>query len=81
LTIIEECRKHQIGWLPWSWGPGNRPQTRLDMTEDGWADTLFGWGRKVALTSPFSIKNTSRKPPSLLTITESGHVPPPLEEL
>jgi len=77
-VIIEECQKHEIGWLAWSWGPGNKPQTWLDMTEDGSFETLRGWGKEVALTSPFSIKNTALKPPSLANICEKGIVPLPL---
>ncbi len=79
-TILEECQKNDIGWLAWSWGPGNHPQTWLNMTRDGRFDTLEGWGREVAITSSYGIKSTSRKPPSLEHISGSGFIPDPLEE-
>ena len=60
-TILRECQKHDIGWLAWSWGPGNNPQTFLDMTTDGNFDSLYGWGKEVAITDSFSIANTSIK--------------------
>jgi hypothetical protein len=66
-TIIEHCYKNQIGYLPWSWGPGNNPQTFLDMTTDGTYDTLNGWGLEVAVTDPYSIQNIAKRPVSMLT--------------
>ncbi|HEY8464448.1 MAG TPA: cellulose binding domain-containing protein [Bacillota bacterium] len=61
-TIMEQCHKNQIGWLAWSWGPGNNPQTFLDMTEDSTFATLHGWGLEVAVTDQYSIKNTAVRP-------------------
>ena len=66
-TIIKQCYLNEIGWLAWSWGPGNQPQVFLDMTRDGTFNTLFGWGLEVAVTDSFSIKNTSVRPKYLLT--------------
>jgi mannan endo-1,4-beta-mannosidase len=77
-VILEECQKNEIGWLAWSWGPGNQPQTWLDMTADGTFASLKGWGLEVAVTSPFGIQTTSRKPPSLEKILQKGVVPKPL---
>jgi len=61
-AIIEECEKNKIGWLAWSWGPGNQDCSEMDMTKDGKFDTLYGWGKEVAVESAYSIKNTSVKP-------------------
>jgi mannan endo-1,4-beta-mannosidase len=64
-TIIEQCYKNQIGYLAWSWGPGNNPQTFLDMTTDGTYKTLNGWGLEVAVTNPYSIQNIAQRPASM----------------
>jgi hypothetical protein len=77
LTIIEECQKNEIGWIAWSWGPGNTPQTHLNMTEDGTFKTLHGWGLELAVTSPYSIKNTALKPQSLGGTVKPGPTPDP----
>lgn len=66
LTIIKQCQQNEIGWIAWSWGPGNQPQTWLDMTRDGTYESLFGWGLEVAVTDSFSIKNTSVIPQFIL---------------
>ncbi|HYH04001.1 MAG TPA: cellulase family glycosylhydrolase, partial [Bacillota bacterium] len=58
-TILEQCTKNQIGWLAWEWGPGNNPQTFLDMTDDSTYATLHAWGLDVAVTNKYSIKNTA----------------------
>jgi mannan endo-1,4-beta-mannosidase len=67
LTILEHTHRLGIGMLPWEWGPGNNPQTWLDMTADGAYDTLFGWGLEVSVTDPFSIANTAVRPDSMVT--------------
>ncbi len=61
-TIIETCHEYDVGYLPWSWGPGNQDCAEMDMTEDGTLDTLHGWGLEVAITSPHSIKNIAVRP-------------------
>lgn len=61
-TILEECAKNNIGWLAWSWGPGNKDCSQMDMTKDGKFDTLYGWGKEAALDDKYSIKNTSKIP-------------------
>ena len=60
-TILEHTHVLGIGMLPWEWGPGNHPQTWLDMTTDGTFDTLHGWGLEVAVTHPYSIRNTAKR--------------------
>jgi len=67
LTILEETHRHGIGMFPWEWGPGNNPQTWLNMTEDGTFDTLFDWGLDVGVTHRFSISNTAIRPNSMVT--------------
>jgi mannan endo-1,4-beta-mannosidase len=69
LLIINQCHANQIGWMAWSWGPGNDPQTWLDMTTDSTYNTLFGWGREVAVTDQSSIQNTAVRPASMTGTT------------
>jgi mannan endo-1,4-beta-mannosidase len=64
-TIITEAQRAGIGWLAWSWGPGNLDCAEMDMTSAGTFETLQGWGREVALDHPASIRNTSRIPESM----------------
>jgi mannan endo-1,4-beta-mannosidase len=64
--IIEEADKNEIGWLAWSWGPGNNDCEEMDMTTDSNYDTLGGWGLEVAVTDTYSIANTSVRPNSLV---------------
>ncbi len=66
-TIMEECAKHDIGYIAWSWGPGNNPQTFLDMTSDGTFETLNDYGNEICLTSKYSVKNLAVRPASMLT--------------
>ncbi len=61
-TIMKECQKNEIGWIAWSWGPTNQPQTFLNMTKEATFESLYGWGLEVAVTDPYSIKNTSVRP-------------------
>lgn len=75
--IISECEKNEIGWLAWSWGPGNKPQRWLDMTKSGHFSSLSGWGLEVAVTHRYGIKNTSKKPASLGGTVLPGPVPDP----
>ena len=67
ITLVTQCQALEIGWLAWSWGPGNNPQTWLDMTSDGTFAGLKGWGLELATTNAASIKNTSKRPTSVLT--------------
>ncbi len=57
--IMSECERLSIGWLCWSWGPGNFDSPDMDMTEHGSYNTLVGWGREVSVDSPLGIQNTS----------------------
>jgi mannan endo-1,4-beta-mannosidase len=66
LTIVEWTHLLGVGMIPWEWGPGNNPQTWLDMTVDGTFDTLQGWGLEVAVTNQFSIHNTAVRPRSMV---------------
>lgn len=66
-TIMEECAKHDIGYIAWSWGPGNNPQDFLDMTSDSTFDTLNDYGKEICLESPYSVKNLAKRPASMLT--------------
>ena len=66
LTILEQTHLLGIGMLPWEWGPGNDPQTWLDMTVDGTFETLQGWGLEVAVANQYSIHNTAVRPRSMV---------------
>lgn len=66
-TIMEECAKHEIGYIAWSWGPGNNPQDFLDMTSDGTFETLNDYGTEICLDSPYSVKKLAVRPASMLT--------------
>ena len=57
--IMSECERLNIGWLAWSWGPGNFDSPEMDMTVHGSYNTLIGWGKEVAVDSPLGIQNTS----------------------
>ena len=69
--IIREAHLNEVGYLPWSWGPGNNQQTFLDMTTDQTYATLHGWGLEVAVTDPHSIKNIAVRPAWLNTVPPS----------
>jgi mannan endo-1,4-beta-mannosidase len=69
--IIREAHLNEVGYLPWSWGPGNNPQTFLDMTTDQMYATLHDWGLEVAVTDPHSIKNIAVRPAWLNTVPPS----------
>jgi len=67
LTILEQTQLQGVGMFPWEWGPGNHPQTWLDMTVDGTFETLFGWGLEVSVTHELSIASTAVRPYSMVT--------------
>ncbi len=71
-AILKQCQRYEIGWLAWSWGPGNKPQTFLDMTKNGSFATLHDWGLAVAVTDSFSIKNTSVRPAFIRNLNCDG---------
>jgi mannan endo-1,4-beta-mannosidase len=60
--ILQYSQQKEIGWLAWSWGPGNSDCPAMDMTKTVSFNTLFDWGLEVATTDPNSIKNTSVRP-------------------
>jgi mannan endo-1,4-beta-mannosidase len=64
--IMAEAQRLGIGWLAWSWGPGNADCPTMDMTTDSTFETLHGWGLEVAVTDPNSIRNTSVRPHSIV---------------
>lgn len=70
--LMEEAARLDVGWLAWSWGPGNSDCAGMDMTEDGTVQTLHGWGRDVALTDSFSIRHTAERPASMTEGTCPG---------
>ena len=68
-TIIEQCHINEIGYLPWSWGPGNGDCEEMDMTEDGMFNTLNSWGLEVAITSTHSIQAIAVRPEWIVNAT------------
>lgn len=56
--ILKLSQEHGIGWLPWSWDSANGCKAHA-MTTDNTFNGLFGYGKEVALTEQYSIKNTS----------------------
>lgn len=60
--IMQYCQQKSIGWLAWSWGPGNSDCAQMDMTKTVAFESLFDWGLEVAVTDKNSIKNTSVRP-------------------
>jgi mannan endo-1,4-beta-mannosidase len=71
-VLLDEAKKHEIGWLAWSWGsvPNNdcKDMGRFDMTADGkfgsWTAT---WASDVAVDHPNGIKSSSVRPASMTT--------------
>ncbi len=66
ILIISEAQANGVGWLAWSWGPGNSDCVAMDMTSDNTFSTLSGWGQEVAVTDSNSIANTSVRPYSIV---------------
>lgn len=66
-TIMEQCAKLDIGYIAWSWGPGNNPQDFLDMTSDGYFETLNDYGKEICFTSDYSVNKLAVRPASMLT--------------
>jgi mannan endo-1,4-beta-mannosidase len=60
--ILAYAQQKSIGWLAWSWGPGNADCAQMDMTKTTAFATLFDWGLEVAVTDSNSIKNTAVRP-------------------
>jgi len=60
--IMQYCQQQSIGWLAWSWGPGNSDCAQMDMTKTVAFETLYNWGLEVAITDSYSIKNTAVRP-------------------
>jgi mannan endo-1,4-beta-mannosidase len=71
--FAQQAEAAGMGWLVWEWGPGNQfklandcPQ--MDMTTDGSfaslnnlpATAVNAWAKDIAITAPFSIKNTAQ---------------------
>jgi mannan endo-1,4-beta-mannosidase len=70
-AIISAAYDLDLGWYAWEWGPGNDYFDKLFFVMDMTSDSTFaslkpGWPTEVALTSPFSIQNTTITPPSML---------------
>lgn len=60
--IMDYSQQKEIGWLAWSWGPGNSDCPKMDMTRTVAHATLFDWGLEVAATDKNSIANTALRP-------------------
>jgi hypothetical protein len=60
--IMRIGAQKKIGWLAWSWGPGNSDCKEMDMTIDGTFATLRAdsWANDV-VNGPFGLNRTSQK--------------------
>jgi mannan endo-1,4-beta-mannosidase len=56
--ILKLANDHKVGWLPWSWDSANGCKEH-SMTTDNTFNGLFGYGKEVAVTHSYSIKNTA----------------------
>jgi mannan endo-1,4-beta-mannosidase len=65
-TIMEYCYKLQIGYLIWEWGPGNNPQTFLDMTTDSTLATMQDWAKEMVFDNQYALANIVQRPASML---------------
>lgn len=59
-TLLHKCDENEIGWIAWSWGPGNE-NTELDMTKNGQFITLHEWGLNVAVSNSYGLLNSSER--------------------
>jgi len=66
--IMEYAGKNEIGWLAWVWwcceDPADCHSITTDKIYSHWNNPP--WGEEVAVTSPYSIKNTSVRPYSIV---------------
>jgi mannan endo-1,4-beta-mannosidase len=66
-TIMAVSQQKEISWYPWSWGGvANQDCGSQFNMGSGRYDSLRGWGLEVAVTDRNSIKNTSRRPQSMV---------------
>ncbi len=63
--IMECCAKYEIGYLIWSWGPGNNPQSFLNMTTDSTFNTLQPWAKEMIFDSDYALNKLSVIPESM----------------
>lgn len=75
-TVLTVGHELGIGRFAWEWGPGNLDCGKMDMSEDGTFAKLREWGLEVAITHPQSIKNTAKRPRSMLGATPAPLLPP-----
>jgi len=60
--IMEICHWNKIGWMAWSWGPGNSDCREMDMTRNGTFETFKheSWAGDV-LNGYYGLKRTAVK--------------------
>lgn len=63
--VMECCAKYGYGYLIWSWGPGNNPQTFLDMTTDSSYDTLQPWAKEMIYEDEYALNKLAKIPASM----------------
>jgi mannan endo-1,4-beta-mannosidase len=73
--ILEYCHQRNIGWLPWVWWCCDKRKhdghsVTTNRKYGHWANAP--WGERVAVSSPFSIKNTAKRSRYLETGECSG---------
>lgn len=81
--ILKQSQEKQIGWLTWSWDRQNACATHSMTTDDTYAGLKADWGLPVAVTDPYSAKNTSVIPYSIANGGKcfvNGFLPAPVTE-
>jgi mannan endo-1,4-beta-mannosidase len=58
--LLAFAHERNVGYLVWSWGPGNKDNPLMDMTRDGRFDTLFGFGHEIATHPIYGLKTARR---------------------
>ena len=63
IPLLRMALENDVGYLVWSWGPGNSDNPEMDMTGDGTYDTLHGYGKAIVDDPVLGFKSAFRQPP------------------
>lgn len=64
--IIKQGQINEIGWMPWSWDNQNACATHAMTTDNTYNGLKPGWGLDIAVSNPYSVKNTAVIPYSIV---------------
>lgn len=73
--LIEKAYKNNIGYLPWVWKWTDCHSIINNSTGKYGSWVNPPWGESVAITSPYSIKHTSKRPSELYTSAGETFIP------